>query len=147
MHTYAIIHTKYDALKSHSDKTTFFTRLYTCVMCVCVCVCMCMHVYTCIYVCSCVCICTRTRRVESKRTVFSSERFPAVFHHLPSREGKKRKIEKNIRDEERTIFTRSLPNILPTPSLTLEGKLYLPRGVSHAKEASRRDDWIGRQPG
>lgn len=144
MHTYAIIHTKYDALKSHSDKTTFFTRLYTCVTCVCVyvCVCMCIRVYTYTHVCVYVHV-----HVESNRNEQFSLRFPAVFHHPPSREGKKRKIEKNIRDEERTIFTRSLPNILPTPSLTLEGKLYLPRGVSHAKEASRRDDWIGRQPG
>lgn len=145
MHTYAIVHTKYDPLKSHSDNTTFFTRLYTCVRNVCARAYVCMRIYTCTP--------WRTPRNDTHgRQFFSSER--RIPHHLPPflSDEKKEREEKIRRACTRfhTLSFSSKPSKFSSRSTGEHSSPHPPRDISHATLSSNglvneRDDWIRRR--
>lgn len=143
MHTYAIVHTKYDPLKSHSDNTTFFTRLYTCVRNVCARAYVCMRIYTCTP--------WRTPRNDTHgRQFFSSER--RIPHHLPPFLSEEKKERKRREDPSRMYtFPHSLLLLKTFQILfTLDGRTlvappsprYLARNTL-LQRSRERDEMIG----
>lgn len=143
MHTYAIVHTKYDPLKSHSDNTTFFTRLYTCVRNVCARAYVCMRIYTC------------TPWRTPRNTTHTDDSFfprndasPTIFHHFSQRKRKKEREEKIRRACTRfhTLSFSSKPSKFSSRSTGEHSSPHPPRDIARntlLQRSRERDEMIG----